>query len=371
MTKIPTDLQWANLASRVKAAENVQSDWDVTDNTSDAFIKNKPTIPTVNNGVLTIEKNGSAVATFGANSSTNTTANIEVPTAISDLTNDSDFVESTDLAAVATSGDYDDLINKPTIPTVNDATLTIQKNGTAVATFTANSATNQTANIEVPTATSDLTNDSDFQTGTEVENAIDAKISSTYKAAGSIAFANLPSADSSHEGFVYNITDDFTTTADFVEGAGVDYPAGTNVAIVNVGTTSAPSYKYDVLSGFVDLSDYAKTADLATVATSGSYNDLTNKPTIPTVNDATLTIQKNGTTVATFTANSDTAATANISVPTATSDLTNDSGFISTLPIATTSTTGVISVGDGLQVDANGELSVVNFTTAEWDALWA
>ena len=31
----------------------------------------------------------------------------------------------------------------------------------------------------------------------------------------------------------------------------------------------------------VDLSDYAKTADLSTVATSGSYEDLTNKPTIP------------------------------------------------------------------------------------------
>lgn len=31
----------------------------------------------------------------------------------------------------------------------------------------------------------------------------------------------------------------------------------------------------------VDLSDYAKTADLSTVATSGSYNDLSDKPSIP------------------------------------------------------------------------------------------
>lgn len=40
-------------------------------------------------------------------------------------------------------------------------------------------------------------------------------------------------------------------------------------------------------SGFLtehqDLSSYAKTANLATVATTGSYNDLTNKPTIPSV----------------------------------------------------------------------------------------
>jgi hypothetical protein len=67
---------------------------------------------------------------------------------------------------------------------------------------------------------------------------------------------------------------------------------------------------------------------LATVATSGSYNDLSNKPTIPTVNNATLTIQKNGTTVKTFTANASSNVTANITVPTKTSELTNDSGFI-------------------------------------------
>lgn len=72
----------------------------------------------------------------------------------------------------------------------------------------------------------------------------------------------------------------------------------------------------------------ANSADLATVATSGSYNDLSNKPTIPAVNNATLTIQKNSTNVATFTANASSNVTANITVPTATSDLTNDSGFI-------------------------------------------
>ena len=70
------------------------------------------------------------------------------------------------------------------------------------------------------------------------------------------------------------------------------------------------------------------TSGLASVATSGSYNDLNNTPTIPTVNNATLTIQQNGVNVQTFTANASTNATANITVPTKTSDLTNDSGFI-------------------------------------------
>lgn len=68
--------------------------------------------------------------------------------------------------------------------------------------------------------------------------------------------------------------------------------------------------------------------NFATVATSGSYNDLSNKPTIPKVYNKTLTIQKNGTNVATFTSNSNTNVTANITVPTKTSELSNDSGFI-------------------------------------------
>lgn len=42
---------------------------------------------------------------------------------------------------------------------------------------------------------------------------------------------------------------------------------------------------------------------LATVATSGSYNDLSNKPTIPTVNNATITFTQGGTTKGTFTLN--------------------------------------------------------------------
>lgn len=46
----------------------------------------------------------------------------------------------------------------------------------------------------------------------------------------------------------------------------------------------------------IDLSGYARTANLATVATSGSYNDLSDKPTIPaavTVDDALSTTSEN------------------------------------------------------------------------------
>lgn len=62
------------------AEANVQSDWNVTDTTNDAYIKNKPTIPTVNNGTLTIQKNSTTIDTFSANSASNKTINITVPT---------------------------------------------------------------------------------------------------------------------------------------------------------------------------------------------------------------------------------------------------------------------------------------------------
>jgi len=52
------------------------------------------------------------------------------------------------LSTVAFTGSYDDLSNKPTISTVNDGTLTIQRNGTTVDTFTANSSTDKTVNIQ-------------------------------------------------------------------------------------------------------------------------------------------------------------------------------------------------------------------------------
>lgn len=71
--------------------ESQQSDWDQTDSTAVDYIKNKPTIPTVGNGTLTIQKNGTDVETFTANQSADVTANITVPTKVSELTNDSGY----------------------------------------------------------------------------------------------------------------------------------------------------------------------------------------------------------------------------------------------------------------------------------------
>ena len=119
----------------------------------------------------------------------------------------------------------------------------------------------------VPTKVSDLTNDKNFQSNTEVaesiSNAVSAAISSVYKPGGSKKFSDLSGLNVvANEGKVYNVTDNFTTDENFVEGSGKKHPAGTNVAVVNASDSDRADYKFDVLAGFVDLTDYAKTEDI-------------------------------------------------------------------------------------------------------------
>lgn len=184
-------------------------------------------------------------------------------------TNDYTTAEKTKLSGIETGAQ----VNVIESITINGTTATISdKNASAtiqagaIDTISVNGTqqtiTNKNVDISVPTKVSDLTNDSGYQTASDVNTAIDSKIGSTYKAKGSVAFANLPSLTSANEGNVYNVTDAFTTTSDFVEGAGKTYPAGTNVVIIN---TTGTTYKYDVLSGFVDLSGYQLSSELVAI----------------------------------------------------------------------------------------------------------
>lgn len=91
---------------------------------------------------------------------------------------------------------------------------------------------------------------SGLQTADQVQSAINSAITGVYTPKGSIAFASLPTAAAENNGWVYNVTDAFTTTAAFVEGAGNSYGAGTNVVCVDAGSGS---YKWDVLAGTIDL----------------------------------------------------------------------------------------------------------------------
>ena len=170
-----------------------------------------------------------------------------VPTNISAFYNDAgyltqhqsltDYPKKTELANVATSGDYTDLINTPTIPSTEG-----------------------------------------LATETYVQNKIAEVVNS---APGTLDTLN-----------------------ELAQALGND---------PNFATTMV-----------TELGKKANTANLATVATSGSYNDLSDTPTIPSVGNGTLTIQKNGTSAGTFTANATTNKTINIIVPTKVSELTDD-----------------------------------------------
>ena len=83
-----------------------------------------------------------------------------------------------------------------------------------------------------------------------------------------------------------------------------------------------------------------------------SYNDLSNKPQI------------NGNVL------SGNKTNAQLGIPTKTSDLTNDSGFITDIPVATANTAGKVKPdGTTTTVDQNGVISVIGGGGTTWDVL--
>ena len=108
-----------------------------------------------------------------------------VPSNVSAFTNDAGYITMdsipmiptlpTNVSAFTNDAGYITMDSIPAIPAAaNDATLTIQKNGESVGTFTANAIDNQTINITVPTTTSQLDNNSGYITLADVQQLIDA-----------------------------------------------------------------------------------------------------------------------------------------------------------------------------------------------------
>lgn len=76
----------------------------------------------------------------------------------------------------------------------------------------------------------------------EQAKAISESFSGALRPMGTVTFANLPSVLSASAGDMYNISDEFVTTSDFVEGIGHTEPAGSNVYKTESG-------KWDILTG--------------------------------------------------------------------------------------------------------------------------
>ena len=224
------------------------------------------------------------------------------------------------LATVATSGSYSDLSDKPDI---NNATLTIKKNGTSVGTFTANASVNNEINITVPTTVASLTDAGSYATVTAMNEADAKKVN----------------------------------VAQETENAIMTTDASGNVAPVAIVDAGSGTYVTDVVvdAGKVTLS----------------------RANGPTVNNATLTIKKNGTSVGTFTANASANKEIDINVPTTVASLT-DAGSYATVAAMNAADAKKVSIaqgttnaGKGLVVDAiSGDLTLTDVATqAELDAV--
>ena len=248
-------------------------------------------IPTVNDATLTIQKNGSNVATFTANQGTNATANIVVPTKTSDLSNDSGFIsgitssdvttalgytpaDSASLATVATTGDYDDLLDKPTLGTMAAESASDYTKTSGLATVATTGDYDDL--LDKPTIPAAQVN-SDWNANSGVAEILNKPTLGTMAAESASDYTKTSGlATVATTGDYDDLLDKPTIPAAQVNS---DWNANSGVAeILNkptLGTMAAES-----------ASDYTKTSGLATVATSGSYNDLSNKPTIPTTTNS-------------------------------------------------------------------------------------
>ena len=137
-----------------------------------------------------------------------------------------------------------------------------------------------------------------------------------YVPKGSVAFASLPSTlNSTMLGWTYNVSDAFTTDSRFVEGSGVDYPAGENVVVVEPSTGV---FKYDCFGGAYIL-------PIANTTTLGGVKSSATDGKVSVDNDGVMTIN---------------------------------------LPIASTTVKGGIKIGTGVEVDANQKLNVTAATSS-------
>ena len=115
-----TTAEQTKLAGIASGAEvNVQSDWTETDSDSDAFIRNKPSLATVaTSGSYNDLADKPTIPAAQVNSDWNATSGV------------ARILNRPNLAAVATSGSYNDLADKPVIPEIPVTDVTV--NGTSV-----------------------------------------------------------------------------------------------------------------------------------------------------------------------------------------------------------------------------------------------
>ena len=262
-----------------------------------------------------------------------------IPTKISELINDSNFVDSTVLSTKANavhthnyddltnkpvlfSGIYADLTGKPTIPTktselTNDsnfATVTLLDSKADkvhnhsytelddLPTLFSGDYKDLIGTPVIPSKTSELTNDSNFATTDLVNTKANKTHSHSY-----LDLEDLPNLFSGNYNDLLNKPKIPTLISELENDNNYVNQAYVEQRITDVAT-----------SGEIDLSDYVTTAQLNTKADkvhTHSYEDLTEKPTLFSGKYADLIGKP--------------------TIPTKTSDITNDSNFVTTSQLNT------------------------------------
>ena len=228
--------------------------------------------------------------------------NINVPTKISDLTDDSDFLTSTDLADYATTSAMNTALAGKQA-TISDLE-TIRSGAAAGATALqqadlAGYATTSAMN----TALADKADDSDL---TALETLVGMGTMTVGGSQPATVIAAINALDTktngiATEGNLQTLESSVTALSNTMGSASLDTTAQTVTGAINELNTAVDG-KQDAISDIATirsgaaagatavqpsaLNDYAQTADLAEVATSGDYDDLINKPTMPTVDNA-------------------------------------------------------------------------------------
>ncbi|MDA9051527.1 hypothetical protein N9H61_02815 [Schleiferiaceae bacterium] len=223
---------------------------------------------------ITLSGNGGSVSVFDGNYN-NLTNTPTIPTTTSDLTNDSGFL-TTELDGSTTN-------ELQTISKLG-GTLSLSNNGGSISVFDGDY--NDLSNTPtIPTTTSDLTNDSGFLT-TEVDGSTTNELQTISKTGGAITLSDNGGSISVFDGDYNDLTGTPTiptTTSDLTNDSGF---LTTEVD----GSTTNELQTISKTGGAITLSDNGGSVTVF----DGDYNNLTNTPTIPSK----------------------------------TSDLTNDSGFI-------------------------------------------
>lgn len=278
-------------------------------------------LPQVNNGTLTIKVNGSNIATFTANQSGNTTANIVVPDSATwgnitgTLSNQTDLQAA--LNAKYDASNPDGYITSADLPTLQD--LTTQAQMDAI-----NSGANTTNIGQIAANTQAISTETTNRQNADnaLQSQIDALVVSsdvfdivgTYAELQAYDISTVPVndiikvlVDSTHNNaatYYRCVENNNVKSWSYIGAEGAYYTKSESDSLFVPQTRTINNY---ALSNNITLtaSDVGAVSpsDLATVATTGDYDDLTNKPTIPTVGNGTITFTQGGVTKGTITTN--------------------------------------------------------------------